>query len=87
MPDTTVTERIIHKNTVNSFDVFLSPEDDNKLWQNRLSYFLLKRYNKTSMSNAGVRIESFADMIEQMKKSLQGMKMFLLVMGAISLLV
>jgi hypothetical protein len=52
MPDTTVTERIIHKNTVNSFDVFLSPEDDNKLWQNRLSYLLLKRYNKTSMSNA-----------------------------------
>ena len=39
------------------------------------------------MSNAGFRIESFADMIEQMKKSLQGMKMFLLVMGAISLLV
>jgi len=30
---------------------------------------------------------SFADMVEQMKKSLQGMKMFLLAMGAISLLV
>ena len=39
------------------------------------------------MSNAGFRIESFADMVEQMKKSLQGMKMFLLAMGAISLLV
>lgn len=39
------------------------------------------------MSNAGFKIESFADMVEQMKKSLQGMKMFLLAMGAISLLV
>ena len=87
MPDTTVTDRVTHKNAVNSFDVFLSPDDDNKLWQNRLSYLLLKRYNKTSMSNAGFRIESFADMVEQMKKSLQGMKMFLLAMGAISLLV
>jgi hypothetical protein len=87
MPDTTVTDRVTHKNAVNSFDVLLSPDDDNKLWQNRLSYLLLKRYNKTSMSNAGFKIESFADMVEQMKKSLQGMKMFLLAMGAISLLV
>ena len=39
------------------------------------------------MSNAGFKIESFADTVEQMKKSLQGMKMFLLAMGAISLLV
>lgn len=52
MPDTTVTDRVTHKNAVNSFDVLLSPDDDNKLWQNRLSYLLLKRYNKTSMSNA-----------------------------------
>lgn len=87
IPDTTVMDRVTHKSVVDSFDVLLSPDDDNRLWQNRLSYLLLKRYNKTSMSNAGFKIESFADMVEQMKKSLQGMKMFLLAMGAISLLV
>jgi macrolide export ATP-binding/permease protein macB len=48
---------------------------------------LLKKYNKLSLTNAGFNISSFAEQQEEMKKSLQGMKMFLLAMGAISLLV
>ena len=86
-PDTTVTERILHKNTIDSFDVFLPPDGDNKLWQKRISYLLLKKYNKTSISDAGFKVHSYAEMVDQMKQSLQGMKLFLLVMGAISLLV
>lgn|GEM_PF-4746543 len=48
---------------------------------------MLKKYNKLSLTNAGFNISSFAEQQEEMKKSLQGMKMFLLAMGAISLLV
>ncbi len=87
VPDTTVFERILHKDVIDSFEILLTPDADNKLRQNRISYLLLKKYNKTSISNAGFRVHSYAEMIEEMKKSLQGMKMFLLVMGVISLLV
>ena len=87
IPDTTAAERILHKNAIDSFDVLLDPQDDNKLRQNKLAYLLLKKYNKLSLTNAGFNISSFAEQQEEMKKSLQGMKMFLLAMGAISLLV
>ena len=87
IPDTTASERILHKNAIDSFDILLDPQADNKTWQNRLSYLLLKKYNKTSLTNAGFKVSSFAEQQEEMKKSLQGMKMFLLTMWAISLLV
>ena len=47
----------------------------------------MKKFNKQSPENAWFKVDSFADMIEQMKNSLQGMKMFLLAMWVISLLV
>lgn len=86
-PDTTVVDRILHKDKVDSFDVFLSPNDDNKLWKWRLNYLLMKKFNKQSPENSWFKVDSFADMIEQMKNSLQWMKMFLLAMWVISLLV
>ena len=47
----------------------------------------MKKFNKQSPENSWFKVDSFADMIEQMKNSLQGMKMFLLAMWVISLLV
>ena len=47
----------------------------------------MKKFNKQSPENSWFKVDSFADMIEQMKNSLQWMKMFLLAMWVISLLV
>ncbi len=86
-PDTTVSQRITHKNEISSFEVILPTDADNALWKNRITYLLLKKFNKTSVDTAGFSVSTFADMIEQINSSISMIRYFLLVMGAISLLV
>lgn len=87
VPDTTVFERVLRKNEIREFEVFLDAQADNALRKKRLTYLLLKKYNQPHQASAGFRVDSFADFAESIKKSSDTMKYFLLAIGAISLFV
>lgn len=44
IPDTTV-QRLTHKTNLDSFMVFLPPTADNTLWNHRVTYLLMKKFN------------------------------------------
>lgn len=54
IPDTTAIERVLYKNVLNNFVVFLTPEQDNQLWQNRVMYLLLKKFNLSDQASSGI---------------------------------
>lgn len=87
LPDTTVSEKINRKKELSSFEIFLDAKEDNTIWKNRITYFLMKYYNKTDKQTAWFSVSSFADFTEQLKKSSNMMKYFLLFVWWISLLV
>lgn len=87
VPDTTVMERILRKNQIDSFEIFLDPEEDNQLWQNRITYLLLKKFNIAHKSKSGVEVWSNAKHAKEFQNSTNLFKYLLLGIGAISLLV
>ena len=87
LPDTTVSEKINRKKELSSFEIFLDAKEDNTIWKNRITYFLMKYYNKIDKQTAWFSVSSFADFTEQLKKSSNMMKYFLLFVWWISLLV
>lgn len=87
LPDTTVSEKINRKKELSSFEIFLDAKEDNTIWKNRITYFLMKYYNKSDKQTAWFSVSSFADFTEQLKKSSNMMKYFLLFVWWISLLV
>lgn len=87
IPDTTIFNRINHNTTISNFDIFLQSTDDNELWQNRITYLLLKKYNIASKSDAGFEVSSFAKFLDTIKSTTGMMKTFLLFIGGLSLLI
>lgn len=87
IPSTTAMERINHSHEINHFEVLLAPEEDNQLWQDRISYLLLKKFNQPNKDAAGFEVHSWAKDTETYKQSMAMFKYLLLGIGAISLLV
>lgn len=87
IPDTTTMERIKHNNKISGFEVFLEPGDDNQLWQDRVMYLLLKKFNFPNKGSSGIDIHSSAKFAQQFQDSTNMFKYLLLGIGAISLLV
>lgn len=86
-PITTIQERINHSKEISNILVHLDPRADNQLWQDRITYLLLKKYNFTSKKAAGFHISSNAKRADKMKSSSNVMNYLLLAIGGISLLV
>lgn len=68
IPSTTFLERVKKGEKISSLEVYLDPEDDNKLWQDRLTYLLLKKFNLSHAEDAGFTVWSFAEYSKQIKK-------------------
>lgn len=87
IPSSTAMERINHNNRISRLEIILPPEEDNQLWQDRISYLLLKKFNQPNKSAAGFEVYSWAKDTEAYKQSMAMFKYLLLGIGAISLLV
>jgi putative ABC transport system permease protein len=61
--------------------------EDNALWQKRLSYALMKYYRVSNLSQLALNIDSFAKYVDQMREQQAMMNYLLLTIGSISLLV
>lgn len=87
IPDVTAIERVLHKNQLSEFEVFLGPDQDNQLWQNRVMYLLLKKFNRIDQASSGIDIWSSRKYAQQYKNTSDMFRYLLLGIGAISLLV
>lgn len=87
IPSTTAMERVNRNNRIDSFQVYLQPGEDNQLWQDRVVYLLMKKFNFSSKSASGINVWSDAKYANQFKSSANMFKYLLLGIGAISLLV
>lgn len=87
IPDTTVIKRVLYKDQLRSFEVFLDPEEDNQLWQDRVMYLLLKKFNLSDQASSGIDIWSSRKYAEKYKDTSDMFRYLLLGIGAISLLV
>jgi len=67
--------------------VFLPKDVDNKLWQKRVSYALMKFFNISHVANLNFQVDSFSSYIDEMKEQQKMMNYLLLAIGSISLLV
>lgn len=87
IPDTTAIKRVLYKDQLRGFEVFLDPEEDNQLWQNRIMYLLLKKFNLSNQASSGIEIRSSRKYAEKYKDTSDMFRYLLLGIGAISLLV
>lgn len=87
VPDTTVLQRIKHNDELSSFDVFLDKDADNAVWNKRLMYLLMKKFNIDNAASAGFEISTFAEFIKKIEQTTSMMKNFLLFIGGLSLLI
>lgn len=78
VPDTTVAQRIKHSDQLSTFDVFLDKQADNALWNKRLTYLLMKKFNVDNAASAGFDISSFAEFVKKIEQTTGMMKSFLL---------
>jgi ABC-type antimicrobial peptide transport system permease subunit len=72
---------------ISSLTVFLPKDVDNKLWQKRVSYALMKFFNASHVSELNFQVESFSSYVDEMKEQQKMMNYLLLAIGSISLLV
>ena len=72
---------------ISSLTVFLPKDVDNKLWQKRISYALMKFFNVSYARDLNFHIDSFSSYIDEMKEQQRMMNYLLLAIGSISLLV
>ena len=87
IPITTMQERLNHNSNISSLTIHLDPTADNALWQKRITYLLLKKYNIANKQQAWFSIYSFAKYTEQLNSSMAVMNYLLLAIWWISLLV
>lgn len=87
LPINTVQSRLNHNNQISTIVAHLDPAADNELWQNRLTYLLLKKFNFKSADLAGFSVYSAAKFAEQLESAMSALNYLLLAIWAISLLV
>ena len=87
LPIDTVQARLNHNNEISTIVAHLDPAADNELWQNRLTYLLLKKYNFKSADLAGFSVFSAAKFVEQLESAMDALNYLLLAIWGISLLV
>ena len=87
LPIDTVQARLNHNNEISSIVAHLDPAADNEMWQNRLTYILLKKFNFKSADLAGFSVYSAAKFVEQLESAMSALNYLLLAIGWISLLV
>ncbi|MDR0607146.1 MAG: ABC transporter permease [Candidatus Peribacteria bacterium] len=87
IPYQTFTVKFPDSSDISNLSIYLPVNEDNLLWQQRLSYVLMKYYGVKYISNLPFQIESFSKYIDQMKQQQQMMNYLLLAIGSISLLV
>jgi len=87
LPIDTVQNRLNHNNEISSIVAHLDPAADNEMWQNRITYLLLKKYNFKSADLAGFSVYSAAKFAEQLESAMSALNYLLLAIWWISLLV
>lgn len=87
LPIDTVQSRLNHNNEITSIVAHLDPAADNEMWQNRITYLLLKKFNFKSVDLAWFSVFSAAKFVEQLESAMSALNYLLLAIGWISLLV
>ncbi len=87
LPIDTVQNRLNHNNEISSIVAHLDPAADNEMWQNRITYLLLKKFNFKSADLAGFSVFSAAKFAEQLESAMSALNYLLLAIWWISLLV
>lgn len=87
IPYPTFAAKFPNESTINNLSLYLPVNEDNEVWQKRVSYALMKYYGASTISELSVEIDSISKYIDQMKQQQQMMNYLLLAIGSISLLV
>jgi len=87
LPIDTVQQRLNHNNEISTIVAHLDPAEDNELWQNRITYLLLKKFNFKSADLAWFSVYSAAKFAEQLESAMSALNYLLLAIWWISLLV
>ena len=87
LPINTVQQRLNHNSEITSIVAHLDPTADNELWQNRITYLLLKKFNFKSADLAWFSVFSAAKFAEQLESAMSALNYLLLAIWWISLLV
>ncbi len=87
IPITTLQKKITNKKAYDSIIVSLDKSEDNRTWEKRLQYVLLKYYGYSTISEAGFYTSSYSSFMDELKKTQSTMKYLLLAIWSISLLV
>ena len=78
LPIDTVQNRLNHNNEISSIVAHLDPAADNEMWQNRITYLLLKKYNFKSADLASFSVYSAAKFAEQLESAMSALNYLLL---------
>lgn len=87
IPITTYWQKIAWNQDISALTVTLKAEDNNKLWQWRIEYFLLRKYGVSHLDLAGFTISSTASVGDTIANSMMIFTVLLAAIGGISLLV
>jgi len=87
IPLATYWQRISGNQDITAITVKLAAEEDNDLWQGRLNYFLLRKYNVSHLDLAGFSLSSTAAIGNVLESTMAIFSIFLGAIGGISLLV
>lgn len=87
IPITTYWQRIAGNTNIDAITIKLAAEEDNALWQARIQYFLLRKYNVKHLDLAGFSLSSTAAIGDAIDSSMAIFNILLAAIGSISLLV
>jgi putative ABC transport system permease protein len=87
IPLTTYQKRVSGKSEISAITVKLNVDEDNALWQARIQYFLLRKYNVKHLDLAGFSLSSTAAIGGIIDSMMVMFQMLLGAIGGISLLV
>ncbi len=87
IPITTYQQKISGNTDLSAITVRLNAEDNNPLWQARIQYFLLRKYNVKHLDLAGFSLQTTASMGDVIENSMAIFSILMGAIGGISLLV
>jgi putative ABC transport system permease protein len=87
VPITTYWQRIAGNQDIGAITIKLAAEEDNTLWQARIQYFLLRKYNIKHLDLAGFTLSSTAAIGNEISSAMAIFNILLAAIGSISLLV
>lgn len=87
IPITTYQQKISGNTDLSAITVRLNAEDNNPLWQARIQYFLLRKYNVKHLDLGGFSLQTTASMGDVIENSMAIFSILMGAIGGISLLV